>query len=395
MPAKINLRDIISVEDEQNLISNFQLGHTIKDLSFAAKLPRHHVYLILERNQIEITNNSIIPMIGKIFGQLTVIREVNKQSNRKMWECHCICGKIIPSICGHDLRSGHTTSCGCAKRSDNPQKTTIGKIFRSDYADGNLLLDDFYTLSQLSCSYCGISPSNLRKYSWKSRPDHYNGGGDFLFNGLDRINNDLPHNLENVITSCCQCNRSRGKNTLDDFITHMQKLYSNFHSKNWIISPILRSELDNIYLNISDIYITPEQKNTKGRGRGKIKYMPQAASISLTLAHYRAADKQINSPFDLLFEDFYKIVLMNCIYCNSEPKTEISIKNTKCLPETIKKSFIKINGLDRIDSNLDHSIGNIVPSCYTCNWMKSNKTLDYFTDWIQRVGTNLQFGVNI
>ena len=57
MPAKINLRDIISVEDEQNLISNFQLGHTIKDLSFAAKLPRHHVYLILERNQIEITNN--------------------------------------------------------------------------------------------------------------------------------------------------------------------------------------------------------------------------------------------------------------------------------------------------------------------------------------------------
>lgn len=52
-------------------------------------------------------------LIGKRFGKLTVIKEVNGQSNQKMWECKCDCGNTIIRT-SYVLSSGHTSSCGCA-----------------------------------------------------------------------------------------------------------------------------------------------------------------------------------------------------------------------------------------------------------------------------------------
>lgn len=50
-------------------------------------------------------------LIGQRFGRLTVISEAPKKS-RFRWNCKCDCGKLrIVMTC--NLRSGHTTSCGC------------------------------------------------------------------------------------------------------------------------------------------------------------------------------------------------------------------------------------------------------------------------------------------
>ena len=58
-------------------------------------------------------------MIGKTFHHLTVIeRAPNKiqpnGSHKIMYQCRCDCGNIITVSSSH-LKSGHTTSCGCAK----------------------------------------------------------------------------------------------------------------------------------------------------------------------------------------------------------------------------------------------------------------------------------------
>lgn len=50
---------------------------------------------------------------GKIYGRLTVIKSDGlSNDNRIMWLCKCICGNFT-RVRGTDLRSGHTTSCGC------------------------------------------------------------------------------------------------------------------------------------------------------------------------------------------------------------------------------------------------------------------------------------------
>ena len=57
----------------------------------------------------------VTDLTGKKFGRLTVIeRAENKKEGRVCWKCKCDCGNET-IVTGKNLRSGHTTSCGCLK----------------------------------------------------------------------------------------------------------------------------------------------------------------------------------------------------------------------------------------------------------------------------------------
>lgn len=53
-------------------------------------------------------------LTGRTFGRLTVLGPAGSSSGKPAWLCRCGCGKEI-IVRGDHLRSGHTTSCGCAK----------------------------------------------------------------------------------------------------------------------------------------------------------------------------------------------------------------------------------------------------------------------------------------
>lgn len=67
----------------------------------------------------------LVDLTGHSFGQLIVVKRsrTNDSGNAVRYVCKCACGaKII--VRGGNLKSGNTTSCGCARRthglSDNP-----------------------------------------------------------------------------------------------------------------------------------------------------------------------------------------------------------------------------------------------------------------------------------
>lgn len=54
-------------------------------------------------------------LVGQIFGYLEIIgSNPGSRKERKTWNCECRCGAITKVATG-DLKSGHTTSCGCKK----------------------------------------------------------------------------------------------------------------------------------------------------------------------------------------------------------------------------------------------------------------------------------------
>lgn len=55
-------------------------------------------------------------MVGKRFNKLTVIKYLYSDKYKNAcWECKCDCGnKVI--VNSHDLKSGHTKSCGCLQK---------------------------------------------------------------------------------------------------------------------------------------------------------------------------------------------------------------------------------------------------------------------------------------
>lgn len=60
-------------------------------------------------------SDKIQDMLGSIHGRLLVIADVDRlQKNRPRYLCRCECGTLVHADHYH-LKSGHTSSCGCAK----------------------------------------------------------------------------------------------------------------------------------------------------------------------------------------------------------------------------------------------------------------------------------------
>lgn len=60
-------------------------------------------------------NKPHISIAGERFGRLVAIERLGTKSKSVIWRCRCDCGNET-SVSLSNLRSGHTTSCGCAKR---------------------------------------------------------------------------------------------------------------------------------------------------------------------------------------------------------------------------------------------------------------------------------------
>lgn len=58
-------------------------------------------------------------LTGRKHGCLTVTGPAENVCGNTAWRCRCDCGRETVATTGH-LRSGHTTSCGCAKTAGRP-----------------------------------------------------------------------------------------------------------------------------------------------------------------------------------------------------------------------------------------------------------------------------------
>lgn len=80
--------------------------------------------------QMDIEQQDI--MIGKTFGQLLVIKRAEKKENLSSrcirYTCQCSCGNIL-DVDGGALRSGHTKSCGCSRKSSAPHTDLTNQRF--------------------------------------------------------------------------------------------------------------------------------------------------------------------------------------------------------------------------------------------------------------------------
>ncbi len=103
----------------------------------------------------------------------------------------------------------------------------------------------------------------------------------------------------------------------------------------------------------------------------------------------------------LHFEDFKTITQQNCFYCNAEPKPynyylnndgNVKRMRTKVAANTVERSWIKANGIDRVENAEGYHINNCVACCEDCNRAKLDNTKDHFLKWLKRVSEH-QFGI--
>jgi hypothetical protein len=200
-------------------------------------------------------------LVNKKFGRLTVLREVRKgKTLRKIyWDCLCDCGKET-NVYGVYLVNGDTKSCGCLKTEKKPglkkpksrehyQRGSAKKAYSTSYTNegDTISFEDFYRLAQMDCYYCGQKPINaINAYNDKRYLPEAKENGKFIYNGLDRVDNSLPHTLENCVTCCKHCNYAKRDMSQQKFLEYRQQRFNHFQkSKEFFEGEIKLKEILN------------------------------------------------------------------------------------------------------------------------------------------------------
>lgn len=160
---------------------------------------------------------------GDRVGKWTIIERVANKKRHPYFSCLCDCG-ILRDVAWSSLRRGQSNSCGCGKSNILPKGLAgLRRLlynYRNNAKKRGLIwdIDEFQIihLTQQRCHYCGIEP-NMRQYGNQIN-------GDYIYNGMDRVDNDIGYTLDNVVPCCKQCNKMKSDTTRDKFIKHCKEV---------------------------------------------------------------------------------------------------------------------------------------------------------------------------
>ena len=189
--------------------------------------------------------SKFIDITNKKYGKLLVLKFNGFKNKNKCstWECLCDCGKIC-IIYGSNLRTGNSTCCGCERILDVKRKipgfSNRNSVLHSyarhckEYNREWLLTnEEAYEIFQSNCYYCGTKPSQIRKTRKLALP--------YIYNGIDRIDNNLGYTKENCVPCCKYCNYAKRDRTIKDFFDWAKKLGEN-------LSKLSLQEVENFHL---------------------------------------------------------------------------------------------------------------------------------------------------
>lgn len=195
--------------------------------------------------------------IGNKYYRLLCLSFVEKRGHKNIFKFLCDCGKECIKI-GPRVKSGYTKSCGCLRdelrKSEKVRKqlqkatnlikkskgeASLNVVYRT-YIDRakkykfefSLTIESFKYLTQQDCHYCGAKPNNIGGYK--------NNNGRYIYNGLDRIENNKGYTLTNCVPCCKICNVSKNNMTYIDFLQHIEAIYERQQTwikKSYILKP--------------------------------------------------------------------------------------------------------------------------------------------------------------
>ena len=159
------------------------------------------------------------------FGKLVAVSPVEKTPSGTKWKCACDCGAEAV-VCYSDLARGRQKSCGCSQHEIHrkPFGQAAANRVLSQYKRNaskrqltfSISDEDFLKLTKQSCFYCGKKPSSI--YS------EHNMFGDYVYNGVDRIDNTEGYDKPNVVSCCSVCNMMKKSMLQDEFINQCKKV---------------------------------------------------------------------------------------------------------------------------------------------------------------------------
>lgn len=183
--------------------------------------------------------NQYMVAAGQIYSFWTVKEKVN---DSRYWICVCICTKEKKVRQDH-LKKGLSKSCGCKAGELNSLKTKgrKSKTLKPDNFSAKRLLysrykkealqrnlefslteNFFFDIIQNNCFYCDAEPTQRVTTGRFS---------NVIYNGIDRVRNNLGYYIDNVVACCKKCNTAKSNYSDIEFLSWVSRVY-NFTIRN-------------------------------------------------------------------------------------------------------------------------------------------------------------------
>jgi len=177
-----------------------------------------------------------LDITGRRYGRLTAIEPTKVKRGSWEWKLECDCGNTHYATVSQ-LTRGNTNSCGCFRKefrkllSNGSAKNRLFNNYKSSAKKRNISfnldIEEFLHLTQNSCYYCGIEPSQITK----SRDSEY------AYNGIDRVDNSKDYTLDNCVACCSVCNYAKRDMDVEQFRNWIKRLYINMYRKSTNLTP--------------------------------------------------------------------------------------------------------------------------------------------------------------
>lgn len=132
-------------------------------------------------------------------------------------------------------------------------------------------------------------------------------------------------------------------------------------------------------------------KNRTGAGVKTKTGNPADVSFRALVNKYKGTAKRRKYEWTLSDEETLRLFTSDCHYCGSEPCSAYNVYVTKTGKEIIsdkewmRRTWIKYNGIDRVDNAIGYVSSNVVSCCMPCNYAKHGMDSKAFEAWLDRL----------
>jgi hypothetical protein len=173
-----------------------------------------------------------IDLSGQQFNNWSVLEYVGGKGYR----CQCKCG-IIKIVQTPNITTGKSRSCRqCSKfavevRNKLPEGEAACNEIISHYKQAakvrgyswQITREEAKVLFSGNCAYCGIEPKQVLRLENKLN-------GEFVYNGIDRVDNSIGYIFSNCVSCCKICNYMKRNFSFEEFKSKILRIAAHLES---------------------------------------------------------------------------------------------------------------------------------------------------------------------